>query len=290
MDESDMRRRRKKRPANDTKGSQMEKSPGLDMLQKVYEQRPFGIYAVSRQVKKPGERVCYRTAHSAFIFAIAGRARLTFDDDRFLADGGRNAIVHGCPDRSLAFEVLDGRPFEHVNIYYKAGRENGADPDSWMERPYCFQAENHTDLLERVEALEKLGETLSLESRLEQIIGATWLVKTMFAPSPHIHADNKVAQARAYLETCYASPVSLRDLARFAEMSEQHFSRRFYQAYGIRPMSYLTLRRLEQAYRLLQTDMLVKDVAQAVGYDDPFYFSRIFKKHYGYSPQKARGK
>ena len=40
--------------------------------------------------------------------------------------------------------------------------------------------------------------------------------------------------------------------------------------------------------RLLQTDMRVKDVAHAVGYDDPLYFSRLFRRHYGCSPSEAR--
>ena len=53
-------------------------------------------------------------------------------------------------------------------------------------------------------------------------------------------------------------------------------------------MNLLISLRLEQAMRLLQTDMRVKDVAHAVGYDDPLYFSRLFKRHYGCSPSEAR--
>ena len=53
-------------------------------------------------------------------------------------------------------------------------------------------------------------------------------------------------------------------------------------------MNLLISLRLEQAMRLLQTDMRVKDVAHAVGYDDPLYFSRLFRRHYGCSPSEAR--
>lgn len=264
----------------------MNAHPDLSTLRRLYARRPFSVFSVSRQVKLPGERVTYSTIHSAFIFPVSGRARFTLGDELLI--GKEGLVLHGCPHRSLVFEALDGRPFEHVNIYYEAGYNEGTDPEEWMERPYDFRPENFSELLVRVEALEKLGSHPSLENRLNQIIGATGLVKGMFEPSPRKRVDENMACVRAYLETHYADPLALRDLAKLANMSEHRFSYRFQQTYGIRPMNFLIACRLEHAYRLLQTDMLVKDVAAAVGYDDPLYFSRLFKKHYGFSPQMAR--
>lgn len=264
----------------------MNAHPEPSTLRRTYARRPFSVFSVSRQTKLPGERVAYSTIHSALIFPVSGRARFALGDDALI--GRRGIVLHGCPHRSLVFEALDGRPFEHVNIYYEAGCNEGSDPEGWMDRPYEFQPEDFDELLARVEALERLGSQPSLENRLNQIIGATGLIKGMFEPSPRKRADESMARVRAYLETRYAEPVSLRDLAELAGMSEQRFSYRFQQTYGMRPMNFLIARRLERAHQLLQTGMLVKDVAAAVGYDDPLYFSRLFKRHYGCSPQAAR--
>ena len=97
-----------------------------------------------------------------------------------------------------------------------------------------------------------------------------------------------MVRVRAYLEAHFAEPVSLADLAEFAEMSEQRLSFCFNRAYGMRPMSFLIAQRLERAMQLLESDMLVKDIARAVGYEDALYFSRLFKKHYGCSPGAMR--
>ena len=82
--------------------------------------------------------------------------------------------------------------------------------------------------------------------------------------------------------------MGISDLAELVGMSEQRLSFCFNRAYGMRPMSFLIAQRLERAAQLLESDMLVKDVARAVGYEDPLYFSRLFKKHYGCSPSVMR--
>ena len=197
-------------------------------------------------------------------------------------------VLHGCPHRHLLFEALDDRPFEHVNIYYEASPDAEADPRRLMELPWRFVPDDYEELLARVEALEELNRIPTLESRLNQIVGATNLLCSMFDPSPRTRVDERMARARAYLETHFAETLTLDDLAARFGMAGQRFSYCFNRAYGIRPMSFLIALRLERAMQLLQTDMLVKDVARAVGYDDPLYFSRLFKRHYGCSPEAAR--
>ncbi len=55
-------------------------------------------------------------------------------------------------------------------------------------------------------------------------------------------------------------------------------------------MQYLEQRRLDRAMELLgRTSMSVKDIAGAVGFENPFYFTLRFRKHTGYSPRRFRG-
>ncbi len=53
---------------------------------------------------------------------------------------------------------------------------------------------------------------------------------------------------------------------------------------------YITMIRMRQALSLLERDeeISLKEIAEACGYGDPFYFSRVFKKHTGYSPSEYR--
>ena len=78
-------------------------------------------------------------------------------------------------------------------------------------------------------------------------------------------------------------------LARLAGMSESHFFRRFAEATGSSPISWLRRERVNQAkHRLTETSNRIHDIAEQVGYTDAHYFSRDFKKLVGVSPQQYR--
>lgn len=81
----------------------------------------------------------------------------------------------------------------------------------------------------------------------------------------------------------------LEDFARVAGMSVSHFSERFRQQTGQSPMAFFIHMRMRLACRLLDlSGKPVKTVALEIGYRDPYYFSRIFKKSMGISPDKYR--
>jgi AraC-like DNA-binding protein len=79
------------------------------------------------------------------------------------------------------------------------------------------------------------------------------------------------------------------DLARLAGMSAPHFFRCFKRAAGSSPIAWLRRERINQAKRhLVETVDGVRDIAERVGYSDPFYFSRDFKHMTGHSPTEYR--
>jgi AraC-like DNA-binding protein len=84
-------------------------------------------------------------------------------------------------------------------------------------------------------------------------------------------------------------PWRIEDLARLAGMSPPHFFRRFKRATGSSPIDWLRRERINQAKRhLLETEDAIADIAERVGYTDPFYFSRDFKRMTGHSPREYR--
>jgi AraC-like DNA-binding protein len=68
-------------------------------------------------------------------------------------------------------------------------------------------------------------------------------------------------------------------------MAPAYFHRRFRSTFGLTPHEYMLRRRMDLARHLLGDPALrVAEVAEAVGYDNPFYFSRVFRRHFGFPP------
>lgn len=101
-----------------------------------------------------------------------------------------------------------------------------------------------------------------------------------------------VRQAKEYIQKHYANPeLSLNDVAAQASLSASHFSVVFSQETSQTFKEYLTEVRINKAKELLRmTALRSADIAYQVGYNDPHYFSAVFKKNTGLSPLEFRSR
>ncbi len=101
--------------------------------------------------------------------------------------------------------------------------------------------------------------------------------------------DPLVAEVLQLLTAHIERPINLSELAERTGYSAQHLNRLFRRELGVTPLQHLMRLRLERAGELLLDDRLtVAGVGQAVGFDDPYYFSRVFRQHFGVSPRTWR--
>ena len=104
-----------------------------------------------------------------------------------------------------------------------------------------------------------------------------------------------IGRAIAYIEDNPDRGISLRELAGAAGLSRFHFSRLFKRHLGLSPAKYVERTRIEQAKTLIvNAEMSLVSVAQAVGFADQSHFSRRFRVHEGRTPatfarEQARG-
>ena len=98
-------------------------------------------------------------------------------------------------------------------------------------------------------------------------------------------------RARDQMDREYAQPLDVAALARTALMSTAHFARRFREAYGETPYSYLMTRRIERAQALLRRgDMSVTEVCFEVGCTSLGSFSARFTEVVGETPSAYRAR
>jgi signal transduction histidine kinase/AraC-like DNA-binding protein len=102
-------------------------------------------------------------------------------------------------------------------------------------------------------------------------------------------AQRLVRQAMAYIHQHYAEPISRADLARHVALSEDYLTACFRKELGVTPIAYLNRYRVQQARQLLtDTSKSVTEIALEVGFSDSGYFSRVFRREVGLSPDAYR--
>lgn len=104
-------------------------------------------------------------------------------------------------------------------------------------------------------------------------------------PSEGMSAEQTFELIRDYLQANYAGRINLNSLSERFKYSPEHLIKLFKRYANTTPIRYLTELRINAACRLLSEGRLsVSSVGKQVGYDDIFYFSKLFKQHRGVSP------
>jgi AraC-like DNA-binding protein/mannose-6-phosphate isomerase-like protein (cupin superfamily) len=107
--------------------------------------------------------------------------------------------------------------------------------------------------------------------------------------NPDSRALLRIAEAIAFLETHSDEQIQLSGLARIASMSRRSFIRAFQAATGTSPIAYLIRQRISRAATLLrQNDRSISEIAFEVGFSDSNYFTRQFRKAFGFPPSQYR--
>ncbi|WP_342557990.1 AraC family transcriptional regulator [Metasolibacillus sp. FSL K6-0083] len=103
------------------------------------------------------------------------------------------------------------------------------------------------------------------------------------------HEVDLAETARRYIEQHVHEAVTVQKLADSLNISTRHLLRIFRERYGEGPQNYLQKMRLTLAQKYLQSNsMSIKEIAAALGYEDEYYFSRVFKKQLQITPTAFR--
>jgi two-component system response regulator YesN len=101
--------------------------------------------------------------------------------------------------------------------------------------------------------------------------------------------NNVIFEIAKYIQNHYHQDITLQEIANHFYLSREYISRKFKQEFKVNLSDYLSGIRAEKAKLLLLNPHLrIAQVAEMVGYDDEKYFSKVFKKIVGYSPNEYR--
>lgn len=220
---------------------------------------------------------------NSFILRITGSVRYTFADFYIDVHPGDVAFL---PDgSSYEFETLGDTQCEYVSIWFEGNLIDA--------KPSCYSLDDFQNTDEFKNNLADLwrfgGKSehyrcysffYNLLSYIEYIDKVTYLGKKNFSI---------IAPAVSYLkENIYNCDLKVEKLYQFCGISGTYFRKIFQSYYGMSPQNYILEKRLIHAKNIIDIGDFncISDIATSIGYNDPLYFSRAFKKKFGVSPSK----
>ncbi len=125
---------------------------------------------------------------------------------------------------------------------------------------------------------------------LETILKEIWVrLAGIWSGGHRGECSGRVKGMVAYLRSHLDQNLTRRSLAREFGITPEHVNALFKAQLGVTPTQFISRERMQLAYRYLRDEGLsVKETAARVGFDDPFYFSRVFKRIMNRTPASVR--
>jgi len=144
-----------------------------------------------------------------------------------------------------------------------------------------------------VEQLSMLTDSLSIDlafNRLEHILLSCARVDRA-AQVKNVPVDERVLAACTLISSNLQQSMSIKVIAAEVCLSPSRLSHLFHKHVGMGIVQWRDTQRIQYAMQLLRvTNVPIKSLSQMAGYDDPLYFSRVFRRHLGMSPRHFRAR
>jgi len=120
---------------------------------------------------------------------------------------------------------------------------------------------------------------------------ASFIYNDKFNLSERTEASDPVELSINFMQQHISQLLSLEEIARSVNFSVSHYSSLFRKKTGFAPIEYFNHLKIQRACQYLHfTDLRVKEIADKLGIEDPYYFSRLFTKLMGLSPNQYRSR
>ena len=226
------------------------------------------------------ERPCY-----GLVYIFSGEAEYEFPDRVIAAK--QDDIIYFKKNESYITRALGKTNLSYCVISFEM------EPDEEAARlpfqtvntalhPLKFRELFHT--IEELYVAKNIGYKLLTKSMLSALIYEL-LQEACYQALGKSRSPLGFRAVLDYIENNVDRKISVDVLANISGYSPSHFRRKFGELYGVSPVEYINLLRVEKAKDLLRSQLYsIHEIARLCGFDNVYYFSRVFKKFTNCTP------
>lgn len=223
--------------------------------------------------------------HYLFVLVNKGNAVMYGEKE---INFGENDLLIMHPGEKIHYNALTEWSISWIGLYGDDVRKYMDLLDVSPDNP-IIRISLYNELRTVMDKIYDISDDTSFSAKLS----VTGLIYEFFSILMKNTADNNKTEitkaALKIIDYNFCENITVEQLAEHLSVDISHFSRKFTKKTGVSPKKYILDKRINRAKELLATtDASILEISNSVGYDDQFYFCRIFKKYTGVTPSEYR--
>lgn len=239
--------------------------------------------------------------HYLFHYIISGSGTLYADDENgntktYKLHENQGFMIF--PNQTTTYIANDINPWSYIWIEFDGLKVKNTLEISGFSKSNPIYNTHSVELLEKMllemeyivenknlTVLNAIGHLYLFLDFLEQSNNRARLSKKNNMKDFYIH------EALSYIESNFQKNITVEEIAQVCNINRVYFGKIFKESLGKSPQEFILEYRMTKATELLKsTQLSIKDIGMAIGYENQFHFSRAFKKLYNISPNQWRKK
>lgn len=270
-----------------------------ELKQHGTEDFPIELYCINKNHPK------YEMAHHwhsnmEIICILKGKAVVRLDVRTYNVQAGdilfvNSEVVHSVIPEECEYECIVFDPhFLAINSEFEGFANHIANHEIFIKELAQDQkikkiVMDLSDSIRNCNSGYKLKATGLLYILFGEITSQSFFEERLYTENENAKNIYKLKKVLNYIRKSYSKQITLKDMAKVADVSPKYFCSFFKSATSKTPMEYLNSYRIEKAAtKLLSSDSSVTDIAYSCGFNDLSYFIKVFKNLKGISPRKFR--
>lgn len=224
------------------------------------------------------------------IYCIDGSGTIQVDDTFYQLQSNSFFVIGA--QKFHNYWSTDHSPWSIYWLHFGGSRSNCFE--EFFGKVINFEQSNRSRTNDRLKLFNEILKALESGFSKENINYANMCLNSLLASFFYVETfrlakgyqnSSPVDKSILFMQENINKLVTIKELASHVKLSESHFSKIFRNKTGSSPLDYFINLKMQEAIRLLTNQSFkIKEVAYKLGYNDPYYFTRIFTKHIGSSP------